>query len=187
MGIRSKPSYSQKEIKMSTNRIVLVLGVLALLLVGLAVSQSGSNTLQTLELSWPPRPDYSHLDEKPLVSIPDTDFYQRHPEWMWPNRDATSDFYQRHPEWMWPNRDAASDYFQRHPELMAPMEISADLTAYHLSERTLVDPNAGLAIYLQSEHTLVDPQAGLAIYQQSKRTSVPVRFNKYQRSEWFGK
>jgi hypothetical protein len=62
-----------------------------------------------------------------------------------------------------------------------------DLTAYHLSERTLVDPNAGLAIYQQSERTLIDPQAGLAIYQQSERTSVPVRFNKYQLSEWFGK
>jgi hypothetical protein len=60
------------------------------------------------------------------------------------------------------------------------------LTAYHLSERTLVDPNAGLAIYLQSEHNLVDPQAGLAIYQQSERTRVPVRFTKYQLSEWFG-
>jgi hypothetical protein len=61
-----------------------------------------------------------------------------------------------------------------------------DLTAYYLSERTLVDPNAGLAIYQQSERTFVDPQTGLAIYQQSERTSVPVRFNKYQRSEWFG-
>jgi hypothetical protein len=64
---------------------------------------------------------------------------------------------------------------------------AVDLTVYHLSERTLVDPNAGLAIYLQSERTLVDPQAGMAIYQHSERTSVPVRFNKYQRSEWFGK
>ena len=51
---------------------------------------------------------------------------------------------------------------------------------------SLVDPSAALAIYQESERTLVDPLAGLTIYQQSERTSVPVRFNKYQRSEWFG-
>lgn len=63
---------------------------------------------------------------------------------------------------------------------------TVDLSVYQQSERTLVDPNAGLAIYQRSERTLVDPQAGLAIYQASERTRIPVRFNQYQRSEWFG-
>jgi len=73
----------------------------------------------------------------------------------------------------------------------ASVEVSVspvvDMTAYHLSERTLTDPNAGLSIYLLSERTLVDPQAGMAAYLTSERTSVPVNFTKYQRSEWFGK
>ena len=46
---------------------------------------------------------------------------------------------------------------------------AGDLSAYHISERTLIEP-----------------QAGLAIYHNSERTSVPVRFNPYQLSEWFG-
>jgi hypothetical protein len=62
-----------------------------------------------------------------------------------------------------------------------------DLTVYHQSERSLVDPNAGLAVYHQSERSLIDPQAGLAIYQQSERSGIPVRFTRYQLSEWFRK
>jgi len=46
--------------------------------------------------------------------------------------------------------------------------------------------NAGFSIYLLSERTLVDPQAGMAAYFNSERTSIPVLFTKYQRSEWFG-
>jgi hypothetical protein len=84
--------------------------------------------------------------------------------------------------------DMAEAYRIYHQSEWASVAMpSVDLTAYYQSERTLVDPNAGLAIYQQSERTLVDPNAGLAIYQQSERTSVPVRFNKYQLSEWFGK
>jgi hypothetical protein len=83
--------------------------------------------------------------------------------------------------------DMAEAYRIYHQSEWASVSIApVDLSAYHLSERTLIDPNAGLAIYLQSERTYVDPQAGLAIYQQSERTSFPVRFNQYQRSEWFG-
>jgi hypothetical protein len=37
-----------------------------------------------------------------------------------------------------------------------------------------------------SERTFVDPPAGLEIYRQSERTRIPVRFDPYQRSEWFG-
>jgi hypothetical protein len=46
---------------------------------------------------------------------------------------------------------------------------AGDLSAYHISERTLVDS-----------------QAGLAIYHNSEWTSIPVQFTPYQRSEWFG-
>ena len=67
---------------------------------------------------------------------------------------------------------------------------AVDLSAYHLSERTLAAPNAGLSIYLLSERTFVDPQAGMAAYFQSERTGVAARdltsFNEYQCSEWFG-
>jgi hypothetical protein len=63
---------------------------------------------------------------------------------------------------------------------------AGDLSAYHLSERTMVKALSGLDIYHLSERTLVDPQAGLAIYHNSERTSLPVQFNPYQRSEWFG-
>ena len=63
---------------------------------------------------------------------------------------------------------------------------ASDLSAYHLSERARVDALAGLAAYQLSERTLIDPQAGMAIYQESERTSLPVQFNPYQRSEWFG-
>ncbi len=62
-----------------------------------------------------------------------------------------------------------------------------DMTAYHLSERMLIDPRAGLTVYLLSERTLVDPRAALATYFNSERTSIPVLFTAYQRSEWFGK
>lgn len=61
-----------------------------------------------------------------------------------------------------------------------------DLSAYHLSERTLVNPAAGLEIYQLSERTMVDPQVGMATYHNSERTRLPVQFNPYQRSEWFG-
>ena len=67
-----------------------------------------------------------------------------------------------------------------------PETSSLDLTAYHLSERTLVDAEAGLAGYLLSEHTLVDPHAGMAAFLNSERTMIPVTFNQYQLSEWFG-
>jgi hypothetical protein len=63
---------------------------------------------------------------------------------------------------------------------------TVDMRAYHLSERTLIDPNIGFSIYLLSERTFVDAQAGMAAYLNSERTSVPVNFTKYQRSEWFG-
>jgi hypothetical protein len=75
-------------------------------------------------------------------------------------------------------------YHQSERTLLDP---NAGLSIYHQSEWTLTDPSAGLSIYLQSERTFVDPQAGMAIYHHSERTRVPVRFTKYQLSEWFGR
>jgi hypothetical protein len=54
---------------------------------------------------------------------------------------TASDFYQRHPDWMWAVNDqnnvipvtgdlAFPDYFMRHPELTAPAEESVDMTDY---------------------------------------------------------
>ena len=63
---------------------------------------------------------------------------------------------------------------------------AGNLSAYHLSERTLVDAQAGLAAYQLSERTLVDPQAGMAVYHNSERNRGPVQFSPYQQSEWFG-
>jgi hypothetical protein len=72
-----------------------------------------------------------------------------------------------------------------------PAAIEPSLAPYYLSERTMVDPNAGLAIYHSSERAFIDPQAGLTAYYRSERTSTTFRdlapFNEYQRSEWFGK
>jgi hypothetical protein len=63
---------------------------------------------------------------------------------------------------------------------------AVDLTAYRLSEQTMIDPNAGLTMFHLSERTLTDPQAGLSAYFNSERTMVPAPFTKFQLSEWFG-
>ncbi len=60
------------------------------------------------------------------------------------------------------------------------------LVYLRIGERTILDPTAWLATYKLSERTLVDPQAGMALYHNSEQTCTPVRFNKYQCSEWFG-
>lgn len=84
--------------------------------------------------------------------------------------------------------DAFPEYRQSEWGLaVVPVTGDSGMETYHLSERTMVDPNAGLAIYNLSEHTLTDPQAGVQTYLASERTSVPVRFTQYQLSEWFGK
>ena len=61
-----------------------------------------------------------------------------------------------------------------------------DLSAYHLSERTLTNPHAGLAIYPLSERTLVDQLVGLITYFNRQRTMIPALFTKFQLSESFG-
>jgi hypothetical protein len=66
------------------------------------------------------------------------------------------------------------------------------LREYWLGERygqtpAILSPVEGMEQYHQSERTFVDPQAGMAIYHTSERTRIPVRFTRYQLSEWFGK
>jgi hypothetical protein len=67
--------------------------------------------------------------------------------------------------------------------------VSADLSSYHLSERTMIEATIinTFAEYFASEHTLVDPLAALAAFFESERTSIPIPFTQYQLSEWFGK
>jgi hypothetical protein len=86
-----------------------------------------------------------------------------------------------------PLSSAEAYQLYRQGEWTSVEAAAADLSTYHLSERDLINPNAGMAIYLQSERTLIDPQAGLAAYFASERNSIPVSFTQYQLSEWFGK
>jgi len=98
---------------MYTNRFILVLGLLSMLLVGMAVTQSRS-----------------------LVSSATgqaaSDFYQRHLDWTWELDDQeaviplTGD-------------SAFPDYFQRHPELNISVQRSIDTTDYFFRH---VDKNA---------------------------------------------
>jgi hypothetical protein len=127
----------QKEIKMFTNRFLIVICVISLLLVTLAVSS--------------PRPSTSFAPAQGA-----SDFHQRHPHWTWVvNRQnavipltgdsAFPDYFQRHPELSAPSvlGLGASDYFQRHPELSIPLESSIDTTDYffrHPASNTLVIP-----------------------------------------------
>ena len=110
---------------MYKNRFLLVLGVISLLLITLAVSKPFSKT--SLE----------RHDET-------TDFYQRHPDWMWaigsqeaviPNigDSAFPDYYQRHPELSRPADISmdTSDYFLRHPELIK-VRNAVDTSDYFL-------------------------------------------------------
>jgi len=85
------------------------------------------------------------------------------------------------------NAPESTDFGWPSRRVIIPLAVVRSLDAYHKSEWTLTDPNAGLSIYLQNERTFVEPQAGMAIYQNSERTRVPLRFTKYQLSEWFGR
>ena len=95
---------------MFRNRIILVLGVLSLLLVGMAVSFPRSNASRALDQTA-------------------TDFYQRHPDWTWAVRAPSAIPVTGSSE--------MSDYFQRHPELTAPAEASVDLTDYYFRQKAL--------------------------------------------------
>jgi hypothetical protein len=97
---------------MFKNRFLLILGALSLLLLALAVVEP---------LSKPAR------------------------------LEAASDFYQRHPDWIWETSnenilipltgDAAfPDYYERHPGLSAAAEISVDTTDYVFRHQELFSP-----------------------------------------------
>jgi hypothetical protein len=69
----------------------------------------------------------------------------------------------------------------------APIATVIDLTAYHLSERTMIPVQMDYSRYLESERTLVEVPDGVTIYVNSERTGIPVQFTAYHLSEWFGK
>jgi len=109
---------------MFTNRFLVVIGVISLLLVTMAVSSPRSTA-------------------SPAADQSASDFHQRHPDWTWSvpaaavvpvtGAAAFPDYFQRHPELTAPSLlgQEASDYFQRHPELTAPAEASLDTTDYY--------------------------------------------------------
>jgi hypothetical protein len=102
---------------MFANRLLLMISILAFLLMSLAVARPLTRNVEPVDTSWPPRPDYSHLDEPPMASIPYTDYYQRHPE-LRPAAGSTvdtTDYFLRHPELRTTSVDL-SDYFFRHTE-----------------------------------------------------------------------
>jgi hypothetical protein len=134
---------------------------------------------------------FAYAVDRPAANLKNAEAYLIHRQGEWvsvpiPVDSAEAYRIYRQGEVTSPVSNAEAYLIHRQGEWASVPMPAVDLTAYYLSERTLIDPNVGLVIYQQSERTLVDPQAGLAIYHQSERTSVPVRFNKYQRSEWFG-
>ncbi len=110
---------------MYKNRFLLFLGAISILLVALAISKPLSKT-------------------SPMRLSETTDFYQRHPDWMWAigGQEAVipltgdlayPDYYQRHPELSKPADTIMdkSDYFLRHPELVK-VNTAVDLSDYFL-------------------------------------------------------
>jgi len=119
---------------MFKNRFLLVLGLISLLSVTLAVSSARPNA---------PRP----------VDQGASDFYQRHPDWVWTARNgntegssAPSDYFQRHPELTVPSILGldASDYFMRHPELSASANVSVDMTDYYFRHAASQPPSRNI-------------------------------------------
>lgn len=109
---------------MFKNRYLIVLGVLSLLLVGMAVSNPFSNA-------------------SPATDQAASDFYQRHADWMWTINEANAvipvtggsaypDYAHRHPELSAPMEVPVdtTDYYFRHPEVPAAAEVSVDTTDY---------------------------------------------------------
>jgi hypothetical protein len=77
-----------------------------------------------------------------------SDFYQRHPDWMWGINDqntvipvtgdlAFPDYFMRHPELTVPAEESVdmTDYFFRHPELHEVTTKIVDLTDYYFRHR----------------------------------------------------
>jgi hypothetical protein len=98
---------------MFKTRFTPIAMMLVVLLVSLAVASPISTNSDLVDTSWPSRPDYSHPDEQPLISIPNTDYYQRHPELrpVVENAVDTTDYFFRHLE---SKSVDLTDYFFRH-------------------------------------------------------------------------
>jgi len=69
--------------------------------------------------------------------------------------EIASDFHQRHPDWTWAVEDvkvvipitgdsAYPDYYQRHPELKVPVETAIDTTDYFFRHPELMAPAASI-------------------------------------------
>jgi hypothetical protein len=106
---------------MYKNRFILVLGLLSLLMVAMAVTQSRSLV--------------SSATRQPV-----SDFYQRHLDWKWIVKDKNTSI---------PITGASAfpDYFQRHPELSGSVERSIDTTDYFFRH---LDNNASSPVVLFS-------------------------------------
>lgn len=89
---------------MFTNRFLLIISILSLLLVSLALAGR--------------------------LSIPDTDYFQRHPYLRLAvgNSVDTTDYFFRHPE---AKSLDLTDYFLRHPELRSGLTVSIDIASDH--------------------------------------------------------
>jgi hypothetical protein len=87
---------------MFKNHFLLILGALSLLLVALVVVEPLSKPVRLEEAS---------------------DFYQRHPDWIWETNNENN---------LIPMTGEAAfpDYYQRHPEQSAAADISVDTTDY---------------------------------------------------------
>jgi hypothetical protein len=177
-----------KEIEMFTNPVSRLFVVLAVLTAAFAtLSFINRPAPSRAQLSWPARPVISpailarHLNYRAYTLY-------RQGEWLSvPAKHA--DAYQifRRGEVASPVTNAEAYLRYRRGEWSSVVLPAVDLTAYHLSERSLIAPNAGLATYHRSERTFVDTQTGMATYHVSERTRIPVRFTRHQLSEWFGR
>jgi hypothetical protein len=118
---------------MFKTRFTLIAAMLAVLLVSLAFSSPIASDPEAVDTSWPSRPDYSHLDEKPVLSVSNEDYYQRHPELRPAEESAvdTTDYFFRHLELQASTSFLAdtSDYFVRHPELRSDLTASVETTS----------------------------------------------------------
>jgi hypothetical protein len=76
----------------------------------------------------------------------------------------------------------------RHGEVDAPVSNAQAYQLYRQGEWVSAGIRAAdLSAYRLSERTLVGMQSGLEMYRLSERTRVPVSFTTYQLSEWFSR
>ena len=119
---------------MNKNRWFLAISVVSLLVMGMAVFSPFSR-------------------KSPATTGESSDFYQRHPDWIWKVNDQSAnipvtgeqafpDYFQRHPVLIAPAEASVdtTDFYFRHPELSSTSDGSVDLTDYyfrHIDNRSL--------------------------------------------------